>query len=87
MKFLIMLFWCSMSFALHVVPLAECYKRIVPDGECPLLVYYEGAIHHCTQTLNSDGNSKTCHVGSRVKPSLLKRPGLFHTHQGSFNGR
>lgn len=81
MKFLIMLFCCSMSFALPVVPLAECYKTIIPDGECPLLVYYEHAIHHCTQTLNPDGYSKTCHVGSTVKPALLRRTGLFKIHE------
>lgn len=77
MKCLIMLFCCSMSFALSVVPTIECYKRVITDGECPLLVSYEGGTHHCTQTLNPDGYSKTCHVGSPVKPSLLRRPGLF----------
>lgn len=81
MKCLAILFWCSFAFSLDIRPSSECYKTVIPDGECPLLVYYERAIHHCTQTLNSDGYSKTCHVGSTVKPSLLSRPGLFKTHQ------
>lgn len=84
MKFLIMLFWCTMTFALSVAPKMECYKTVIPDGECPLLVYYEGSTHHCTQTLNSDGYSKTCHVGSPVKSALLRRQGLFENHLSDF---
>lgn len=85
MKFLMIFFCYSMSFASDVRPLSECYKTVIPDGECPLLVNNGGVIHHCTQTLNLDSYSKTCHVGSPVKSSLLKRPGLFKTPQRSFN--